>query len=41
MILELIEQHNGYEGFLPPQANGLMESTRSAPKLRFAKSPGK
>ncbi len=32
MILELIEQHNGYEGFLPPQANELMESTRSAPK---------
>ncbi len=27
-VLELIERHNGYIGFLPPQANGLMESTR-------------
>lgn len=27
-VLELIERHNGYLGFLPPQANGLMESTR-------------
>jgi hypothetical protein len=27
-VLELIERHNGYTGFLPPQANGLMESTR-------------
>lgn len=27
-VLELIERHNGYQGFLPPQANGLMESTR-------------
>ncbi len=27
-VLELIERHNGYEGFLPPQADGLMESTR-------------
>ena len=27
-VLELIERHNGYAGFLPPQANGLMESTR-------------
>ncbi|MDA0690473.1 MAG: hypothetical protein O3A78_00665 [Nitrospinae bacterium] len=27
-VLELIERHNGYMGFLPPQANGLMESTR-------------
>lgn len=27
-VLELIERHNGYRGFLPPQANGLMESTR-------------
>lgn len=28
-VLELIERHNGYAGFLPPQADGLMESTRS------------
>ncbi len=27
-VLELIERHNGYAGFLPPQANGLMESSR-------------
>lgn len=27
-VLELIERHNGYKGFLPPQADGLMESTR-------------
>lgn len=27
-VLELIERHNGYSGFLPPQADGLMESTR-------------
>ncbi|NIQ01858.1 MAG: hypothetical protein GWM98_16855, partial [Nitrospinaceae bacterium] len=27
-VLELIERHNGYPGFLPPQADGLMESTR-------------
>ena len=27
-VLELIERHHGYEGFLPPQADGLMESTR-------------
>lgn len=26
--LELIERRGGYEGFLPPQADGLMESTR-------------
>jgi hypothetical protein len=30
-VLELIERHNGYEGFLPPQADGLMESTRKVP----------
>lgn len=29
-VLELIERHNGYDGFLPPQADGLMESTRPA-----------
>lgn len=28
-VLELAERHRGYEGFLPPQAQGLMESTRS------------
>ncbi|GJL78262.1 MAG: hypothetical protein NPINA01_12510 [Nitrospinaceae bacterium] len=28
-VLELIERHNGYMGFLPPQADGLMESTRA------------
>ncbi|MFQ5482608.1 MAG: VOC family protein [Nitrospinaceae bacterium] len=28
-VLELIERHNGYAGFLPPQADGLMESTRN------------
>ncbi len=28
-VLELIERHNGYTGFLPPQADGLMESTRN------------
>ena len=27
-VLELIERHNGYQGFLPPHANGLMESSR-------------
>jgi catechol 2,3-dioxygenase-like lactoylglutathione lyase family enzyme len=27
-VLELIERRNGYTGFLPPQADGLMESTR-------------
>lgn len=27
-VLELTERHRGYQGFLPPQANGLMESTR-------------
>jgi len=27
-VLELIERHNGYNGFLPPQADGLMESSR-------------
>ena len=27
-VLELIERHNGYSGFLPPQAEGLMQSTR-------------
>jgi len=27
-VLELIERQNGYSGFLPPQADGLMESTR-------------
>ncbi len=27
-VLELIERHNGYSGFLPPQADGLMESSR-------------
>lgn len=27
-VLELIERQNGYQGFLPPQADGLMESTR-------------
>jgi len=27
-VLELIERHNGYTGFLPTQADGLMESTR-------------
>lgn len=27
-VLELIERRNGYAGFLPPQANDLMESTR-------------
>lgn len=27
-VLELAERHRGYEGFLPPQADGLMESTR-------------
>lgn len=28
-VLELIERHRGYTGFLPPQADGLMESTRA------------
>ena len=27
-VLELTERHRGYMGFLPPQADGLMESTR-------------
>lgn len=27
-VLELAERHRGYAGFLPPQAQGLMESTR-------------
>ena len=27
-VLELTERHRGYAGFLPPQAQGLMESTR-------------
>ena len=27
-VLELIERHNGYQEFLPPQADGLMESSR-------------
>ena len=27
-VLELTERHRGYCGFLPPQADGLMESTR-------------
>ena len=27
-VLELLERRNGYAGFLPPQADGLMESTR-------------
>ncbi len=31
-VLELIERHNGYAGFLPPQADGLMESTRGFQK---------
>ena len=29
-VLELIERHHGYDGFLPPQADGLMESTRQS-----------
>ncbi len=29
-VLELIERHNGYLGFSPPQANDLMESTRTS-----------
>lgn len=29
-VLELTERHRGYSGFLPPQADGLMESTRLA-----------
>ncbi len=28
-VIELAERHRGYPGFLPPQAQGLMESTRS------------
>ncbi len=28
-VLELAERHRGYTGFLPPQAQGLMESTRA------------
>ena len=27
-VVELTERHHGYDGFLPPQADGLMESTR-------------
>ncbi len=27
-VIELTERHHGYTGFLPPQAQGLMESTR-------------
>ena len=27
-VLELTERHNGYQGFSPPQANRLMQSTR-------------
>ncbi|HTL47351.1 MAG TPA: hypothetical protein VL688_04740 [Verrucomicrobiae bacterium] len=27
-VLELTERHRGYAGFLPPQAEGLMQSTR-------------
>lgn len=27
-VIELTERHHGYKGFLPPQADGLMESTR-------------
>lgn len=27
-VVELAERHRGYTGFLPPQADGLMESTR-------------
>ena len=27
-VVELTERHRGYAGFLPPQAQGLMESTR-------------
>ncbi len=27
-VLEMAERHHGYAGFLPPQADGLMESTR-------------
>lgn len=27
-VVELTERHHGYTGFLPPQAQGLMESTR-------------
>lgn len=28
-VLELIERHNGFQGFLPPQADGLMQSSSS------------
>jgi len=28
-VLELTERHRGYSGFLPPQADGLMQSTKS------------
>ena len=28
-VIELTERHRGYTGFLPPQAQGLMESTRT------------
>jgi 4-hydroxyphenylpyruvate dioxygenase-like putative hemolysin len=28
-VLEIAERRRGYEGFLPPQANKLMESTRA------------
>jgi len=27
-VMELTERHRSYAGFLPPQAQGLMESTR-------------
>lgn len=30
-VLELTERHRAYAGFLPPQADGLMESTRPKP----------
>jgi len=30
-VIELTERHHGYTGFLPPQAQGLMESTRVSP----------
>jgi hypothetical protein len=26
-VLELTERHRGYQGFSPPQANSLMQST--------------
>lgn len=30
-VLELTERHNGYQGFSPPQANSLMQSTVKKP----------